>query len=172
MVKFSIGPRYTLFYWAYAIVWCEVECWVLSLIYDEWIFTIYNIRLGPFSTPNIRQNLRSHLWEIRVACPIEIQEEHGEEDLLGPGAKCARTWLLLFVIYLGLFKVSGGTSLILMDLSIICVLVASMYMPLILTSETDHMGWWGKEYMGTHSKNHPPLPMGPYIWLLHTLIIK
>ena len=104
---------------------------------DAWLIKFnLTIRLGPLSTPNIRQNPRSHLLEIRVACSIEshLVRRNGERKIyLGPCAKCARVWLLLFVIYLGLLKVSGGTSLNLMDLLIICVLVASVYMPLILT---------------------------------------
>ena len=130
MVKFSIEPWYTLFYWAYAIVWCEVKCRVLSLIYNWWIFTVYYIRIGPLSTPNVRRNPRSHTcrdWGGLAHWKPSWKEEHGKEDLSGPCAGCAHAFLLLLIIYLGLPMIFGGTFINLIDFFIICFLVSSMW---------------------------------------------
>ena len=134
--QISIESWYTLFYWTYSIVWCEVKCKVLSLIYDGWILTVYNIRLGLLSTPNIRQNPRSHPFRDYADLPHRKpswKEKYEEEDLSGPCVECAHACLLLFIIYPGLLKVFESTSLNLMDLLIIYVLVFSMYMSLFLT---------------------------------------
>lgn len=72
--QISIESCYTLFYWTYSIVWCEVKYKALSLIYDGWILTINNIRLGLLSTPHVGQNPRSHpfqsLWWLALSKAI------------------------------------------------------------------------------------------------------